>query len=181
MKHLLLGLLALTVAPVLCVESSLIYKRTVPLYEFAESVNIVQSMIQTNSLGSLLAPEHQHVVQALIANLSPAEIAFQAAIIISELPAFLYFYSVKDSTYNEDLRNLLNRFATQHDKDVVCFLINVDEFFKISELMAVDTTPMLSVINNKKELDRFTQCDDLDAVMHWLEQQLKTAYIIKSC
>lgn len=85
------------------------------LVDLANSTKIIQTMMARKTLGTLLEDPEQ--LDLLINNFSPAQIAFEAEVLSTEIPLVVIYY-FKDGSKQQEFIKQLNQLAIEHSRIV---------------------------------------------------------------
>ena len=141
------------------------------IYNLDESTQIVLALIQGDSLSMLLEHSDQDNIEAVLKNLSPAEIAFEAEVLNCQDPVFVLFATESCPDYAA-LKEMLEDEATLFQEKAKFVEIDVDKLFKLAQVMSVTEIPLLMFIRERVEQDH---------VLGFIEDQAKLHEWIESC
>lgn len=120
------------------------------LCNFADSVKIIRTLIETKSVSKILEDSSkQDDIDFLINNLSPAEFAFESEVLNCTMPALVYFY--ENQIHDQ---NVLDEIAEKYKDRIKIVLIDAMQFPKISQDAAIDIYPTAILISNRQEIGR---------------------------
>ncbi|HZW61920.1 MAG TPA: thioredoxin domain-containing protein [Candidatus Babeliales bacterium] len=126
---------------------------TSSLYNLEDSATIVLKLIQNDTLNTILEDADPDMVDLLIKNFSPVEIAFESEVLNCTLPVLVYFFNPESAQQDEKL-DLLEELAEQYDNQVKIVIVDATRLTKITERAEIETFPSCMVIINRKEIER---------------------------
>jgi hypothetical protein len=134
------------------------------VYELKDSADIIKSLISMQRLDLVLHNNNKSVVEQLISNFSPAEMAFEAELLACTRPVLAVF--VHDYHKQQEIQQVLEKKALAHLNQVKIVAIDSHELFRIAQLCDVDTITCM-IIYERQELFR---CENINQAM--IEQEL---------
>ncbi len=122
------------------------------LCNFADSVKIIRSLIETKTVYKIFEEPKQEEIDFLLNNFSPAEIAFESEVLRCTIPVLIYFYEKEVKQ-----RDLLQELAQKYNDRIKILLLDVDQFPCISEVLELTTFPVVILMNQREEAGRFSE------------------------
>ncbi len=147
--------------------SSNVQKANDPLFDFADSVTIIRTLLQSNSLSKILENSDPADLDFLINNFSPAQIAFESEVLNCTLPVLIYFYQ-KDVTE----RTLLRELAVEYADRLKIVLVEEEKFPTICKEAQIDEYPTVLLVDKRVEIGRIEGRFSRDAI----ERLIKKAF-----
>jgi len=115
---------------------------------FTDSVKIIRELLKTDSLSKILGEKESEKLNFLINNFSPAEIAFESEVLHCIDPVVLYIYQ---NHIDEQLINGLRKKYTSYK----IVTIDAELFPPIVQSLQADEYPVVIIMNQRLEIDRF--------------------------
>lgn len=124
-----------------------------PLHSLDASTQIIMHLIEKQALSTVLEQSNPQVINQLVKNFSPAEIALEAEALNWPQPVVLFF-TQKDNPDYSVIRNIIERAAISYESQIKFIEIDVDELFNITEQFHIDRLPALLLMHQRAEVAR---------------------------
>lgn len=144
-----------------------------------EATSLILALIQGDSLTMMLENPDQDMLELLIKNFSPAEIAFETEILKGHLPTVALFITTDTPDYQTILDNLGACAQEFHGR---CNFVEIDirKLFKVAHLSRIQDIPTILFLHNRSELGRITEGFEQENIKEKIVSFIEEAELIKN-
>jgi|GEM_PF-2986296 len=125
--------------------------------DFAESTHIIRMLMQSDSLDAIIENSNPELLELLINNFSPAQIALESEVLNCTQPVLIYFYA--DTIEHGQL---LYDLAHTYRDTVKVMILDIEKFPKIAEDALIEQYPAIIIVNNRQQIYRDEMVSDKD-------------------
>ncbi len=120
--------------------------------DLVDSTRIIQKLIASNQLGTILEEHDPEELERLLHNVTPAQMALESEAINATMPALVYYFDPG----KEDNRVLawLKDFAETHKEKFKVVLVDAHALFILTQLADISELPTILVVQDGEEKER---------------------------
>lgn len=137
------------------------------LHNLDASAEVIMHLIEKQALSTVFEQHDPQIINQLIKNFSPAEIALEAEVLNWPQPVILFFTQKKNPDYSA-MHDIVERAASAYEPQIKFIEIDADELFKITAQFHFDRLPALLLMHQRAEVAR---AEDLNNENFKLELQ----------
>ncbi len=128
------------------------------LIDLLESTHILRELIQTNKIGDLLENHDVEQLEALLNNMSPAQMAAEVEMIRTPMPVIAYFF--EPGIRHDHLLPELKDLAHTYDQKVKFVMIDGPKLLGLYDIFAINALPTVLFLKNGEVVARLE--DDIN-------------------
>jgi thioredoxin-like negative regulator of GroEL len=129
-----------------------------PIIDLLDSTRILRELIQTNKIGDLLENHDDEQLEALLNNMSPAQMAVEVEMIRTPVPVIAYFF--EPGIRHDHLLPEIKDLAHVYDQKVKFVLIDGPKLFQLYDIFAINALPTVLFLKNGEVVARLE--DDIN-------------------
>jgi thioredoxin-like negative regulator of GroEL len=141
------------------------------LVDLVESTHIIRTLINKNKLSDLLEEHDPEQLALLLDNFSPAQLAFEAEVNTSTVPAIVVYY-FQDSPSEQALIAQLKSLALEYDDRVKFVIVDVEKLFSLAQEAEIEKIPTAILIKDNTILSTISDALTLDVIKQAIQEKL---------
>ena len=120
--------------------------------DLVDSTRIIQKLIASNQLGTILEEHDPEELERLLHNVTPAQMALESEAINATMPVLVYYFDAGKE--NEKMLAWLKNFAETDKEKFKVVLVDAHALFILTQLADITELPTIILVQDGEEKER---------------------------
>ena len=125
--------------------------------DLVDSTRIIQKLIVSNQLGTILEEHDPEELERLLHNVTPAQMALESEAINATMPVLVYYFDAGKE--NEKMLAWLKNFAETDKEKLKIVLVDAHALFILTQLADISELPTIILVQDGEEKERLVRSE----------------------